>query len=309
MTESMESNNMRTSYGVRRKFGSIRAQTPRTGDAMRRGRNPLKSKDATERLLAHMFVENTGRHILDSGDAYGRHWQENQKNAPWNKPYLGVTEWGYSINAYKYLLRRDELVRSRLAANVERKFYNWVEREDESPYSCDVMRQFMRLRKGEGALLGNTYNSEYGLSNLSQVLQWGEWYDRGVEAQFILLQIHQGCDVRGGYTAPRVFELHSDYFDTGEFTLYCSECQWDEAESCVNTADPETGKVPKEALQPWQRNHFNPLADEPPTLKMVDDRRGYEYDWMYGIILDEEHNRILCGKCKAEGRGDKEIII
>ena len=32
----------------------------------------------TQKMLARMLTENTGRNILDSGDAYGRHWEKNQ---------------------------------------------------------------------------------------------------------------------------------------------------------------------------------------------------------------------------------------
>ena len=32
----------------------------------------------TEDTLASMLRENTGRHFLDSGGAYGRHWERNQ---------------------------------------------------------------------------------------------------------------------------------------------------------------------------------------------------------------------------------------
>ena len=32
----------------------------------------------TERKLTAMLQENTGRSMLDSGDAYGRNWQRNQ---------------------------------------------------------------------------------------------------------------------------------------------------------------------------------------------------------------------------------------
>jgi len=34
---------------------------------------------ATELKVYEMLTENTGRHMLDSGSAYGRHWERNQK--------------------------------------------------------------------------------------------------------------------------------------------------------------------------------------------------------------------------------------
>lgn len=48
----------------------------------------------------------------------------------------------------------------------------------------------------------NTYNGEDALSQVLQyVLFSGEYGD------FVVLQIHGGCDVRGGYTKPRVFSF------------------------------------------------------------------------------------------------------
>ena len=33
----------------------------------------------TKHLIYEMLTENTGRHMLDSGGAYGRNWERNQK--------------------------------------------------------------------------------------------------------------------------------------------------------------------------------------------------------------------------------------
>jgi hypothetical protein len=51
----------------------------------------------------------------------------------------------------------------------------------------------------------NTYNGE---NLLSQVLQY-LYFEFGGESH-VLLQIHGGCDVRGGYTKPRAFTLNSE---------------------------------------------------------------------------------------------------
>ena len=34
----------------------------------------------TQKLVYAMLTENTGRHMLDSGGAYGRNWERNQAN-------------------------------------------------------------------------------------------------------------------------------------------------------------------------------------------------------------------------------------
>src|SRR3990167_10080912 len=73
----------------------------------------------------------------------------------------------------------------------------------------------------------NTYNYE---SLLSQTLQY-TYYRRADGDYGALVQVHGGCDVRGGYTRPRAFRVWEDsalWQDT-RVTVYCSECRayWD----------------------------------------------------------------------------------
>src|SRR3954453_2997548 len=59
---------------------------------------------------------------------------------------------------------------------------------------------------GDGnAITYNTYNGE---DCLSQTLQFT--YFEHEDSAYVLLQIHGGADVRGGYTAPRAFDLGSN---------------------------------------------------------------------------------------------------
>jgi hypothetical protein len=52
----------------------------------------------------------------------------------------------------------------------------------------------------------NSYNRE---SLLSQVIQYTTF--KVGDQNLVMLQIHGGADVRGGYTAPRVFEMDDEY--------------------------------------------------------------------------------------------------
>lgn len=66
----------------------------------------------------------------------------------------------------------------------------------------------------------NTYNGE---DLLSQTLQYTYFECDGTP--YVLLQVHGGCDVRGGYTAPRAFRLTdsdgSGILDNARATIYC----------------------------------------------------------------------------------------
>ena len=55
-----------------------------------------------------------------------------------------------------------------------------------------------------GGKYEHTINSYNGESMLSQVIQYVVYSNENDEPR-ILLQIHNGCDVRGGYTTPRIF--------------------------------------------------------------------------------------------------------
>jgi len=55
---------------------------------------------------------------------------------------------------------------------------------------------------------------------LSQVLQ-GTIVEHDEYGRYIILQIHNGCDVRGGYTQPRIFRLLED--DDGDFLFFMDE--------------------------------------------------------------------------------------
>ena len=55
----------------------------------------------------------------------------------------------------------------------------------------------------------NTFNTYNGDSDLSQILQ-GSWLTINDE-QYFLLQIHGGCDARGGYTDAKLFQTNEYY--------------------------------------------------------------------------------------------------
>jgi len=54
----------------------------------------------------------------------------------------------------------------------------------------------------------------------------------GMYADYWMVQVHGGCDVRGGYTSPRVYCAY-DIPHTMEFWLDTDNHDWSEAESCL----------------------------------------------------------------------------
>ena len=132
-------------------------------------------------------------------------------------------------------------------------FYSWytdeIKEEKDDPYPQDV-EDFIQWMRDSGFEIGGLYghdeavwsgNTCNGECNLTQTLQYWllsvdeipeEYEERLPPGEFymLILQIHQGADVRGGYTAPAVFTANDQYdmdsffgFSDGE--IYCNGCE------------------------------------------------------------------------------------
>lgn len=184
--------------------------------------------DKTERLIAEMLLENTGCSILDSGGIYGRHFEENRKNPDFKKrPEVKVTVWkdgeiDATIDVFHFL--NAFLERDKVAEGLEAMLYDMADKPEYRDMSwLGIMREFADFMGSLGwdnEGVANTYNWE---NRLSQVLQYAIIYNPETEEYYIILQIHNGCDVRGGYTKPRVFRLLDyDYFHMAMTDIFAS---------------------------------------------------------------------------------------
>jgi hypothetical protein len=54
-------------------------------------------------LLTTMLKTKTGSHMLDSGDAYGRHWERNQTIDFESQPEIIIDGYDYTISLFHYL--------------------------------------------------------------------------------------------------------------------------------------------------------------------------------------------------------------
>lgn len=195
-------------------------------------------KPTTREVIAAMLKENTGRHFLDSDGAYGRNWERNQTRDFDAEPHAKLTVRGgrypevdVTFNTYHWLCDRLEF-----AADWQEEFDAFAaqpEQQDEGWLA--VMEAFMDRLKEQGRevagiygdgdhLTINTYNDD---CCLSQTLQFVYATVDGEE--FVLLQIHGGCDVRGGYTAPKAFRCNGNselaILDYNRATIGCDKCE------------------------------------------------------------------------------------
>jgi hypothetical protein len=200
----------------------------------------------TARVLAVMLKENTGAHFLDSGGTphrdergryaasrhgYGRYWERNRHRDFEAEPAT-LVNFKYDIevthNVYHWLLERVQY-----DAGMQELLHecraDWD--GDDSRFWLEVMEMFpdwLRAKRGHEVtgLYGdgepftvNTYNGE---DLLSQVLQY-VYLEVDGDA-YVLLQIHGGCDVCGGYTVPKAFRLLDDgvsMLSNADGRIYC----------------------------------------------------------------------------------------
>lgn len=233
---------------------------------------PMATTDAEDVIRAQL-TENTGSHFLDSGSAYGRHHEENRENPPWERPAFDVGHGYVTQNVYHFM--SETFGRNKACVAVEAALYafghsdEW-EREGWLPtqeafaqalmdgeftetslralgvpdgFVGDVLQVQREAVEAQSGGIGrrsgpdepftcNTYNHEAG--SLSQVLQGTN--TGGPYAEYVLLQVHQGADVRGGYTGPRVYSVY-DAWMPHERSFYCPRCDWTQAESCLYDLD------------------------------------------------------------------------
>jgi len=196
--------------------------------------------ETTAEVIARMLKENTGRVLVDSGDYYGRHWQENQDR-----------DFGKEPEAVLHI-ERPRHEGERLECWPVFSVYHWL--KDRLEYNPDLDERYREYCEEEGLPLVmesaesyaehvdgkgiygdggpftvNTYNGE---DLLSQTIQFVYWTDEEGDAH-VLLQIHNGCDARWGYTDPVAFDGDGDdgtaIFDNTRGSINCAECyrHWD----------------------------------------------------------------------------------
>lgn len=173
----------------------------------------------TEAKLVAMLTENTGRHLLDSGGAYGRAWERNQGRdlASFQAaPSLLVDEYGAALDLFHWL-------RERVQYDAELDAV-WQAFDEANPdgYWHDLGEQFadehgQRDDYWSGFGWVNTYNSDNYLNGTIQFLPFTM-----NNSYYVLLQIHGGADVRGGYTRPAVFATDEQLFDFTRLDVHCS---------------------------------------------------------------------------------------
>lgn len=197
-----------------------------------------------EQEIIKMLQENTGSHFLDSGGAYGRHWERNQK-LPSDVEFWDSAEtvhlnvWGgKNPKIYGTIFLYHHLKNSLIwDEEVEELNEIWDAYDRMFPDKTwnELMQEFISICQNSGVRKdskyryydfghdvsgGYTYNHENSLSQDFVYDCFGDW---------VFIQIHNGCDARGGFTRPKLFKYNGySLFDVEDYTIGCENGHyWD----------------------------------------------------------------------------------
>jgi hypothetical protein len=211
-------------------------------------------------IIEKMLRENTGAHFLDSGSAYGRNHERNQSRKFKSEP-AATADFKYgvevTVNLYHWLADRVTF-----APNLDKRFQRFCAKEENKNESYfALVGMWLASLDGVTGLYGegkpltvNTYNGE---DLLSQTIQYT--YFTLDHTSYVLLQIHGGADVRGGYTVPRVFEASESMFDNARATIYCTGdrdacgAYWDTDDTCHWYREGSCGRGAGTQLEAYDR--------------------------------------------------------
>lgn len=159
----------------------------------------------TETILKNMMLENTGIHLCDSGFDEGRHWQKNRKNGIMKGPQpVDYTLYNKSkeIEIEPYIPVYDFLCKNLIHNDKCLELETFMENEVEDLWCCWDYQDWVKENFDTKWDLINTYNGNCVLSQTLQFQIFNYEFD-----DYNVLQIHNGADIRGGYTKPRIFKV------------------------------------------------------------------------------------------------------
>ena len=187
--------------------------------------------DKTQIIIHKMLKESTGINCMDSGGDNGRSWQKNQKVFDFRRQddINYNIENGYlyaSNNIFHFLTNALEYEESMTDIFNDHKDDHDI--EDITDILNDHYNDLDFEEFHEFKLKGKSFNSYNWESNLSQVIRgqiFTEYEDTQYEENYIILQIHNGADVRGGYTDPKIFKVDLNVWHSqDDYSLFC-DCQ------------------------------------------------------------------------------------
>jgi len=250
-----------------------------------------KNYTKIEKRIHEMLVENTGISILDSGMEYGRHWQQNRLIKDFRKlPILEYEidqkykEISFSLNIFHFLTKN--LVITKESEKLNKEFQEFSKTMPKEYSWLMIIEEFLDYLKEKGYTTTKVENS-YNYENLlSQGIQFATFYKNKDDeySPFIILQVHNGADIRGGYTTPQIFKIRDiETFISSQYYIYAS-C------GCTSIYSDDTGYHWYDYNGNYDEKQNN---NELPNYWIVKAKKG--------------HEKLYCTKCKKEVKFYSEL--
>jgi hypothetical protein len=209
---------------------------------------------------------NSGKALCDSGGESGRHWQRPaiDQSSPGVSLEVRRFEWkgeprtevSATIEAAHFLDANFEVL-----ADVQDRFDAWVEEQPDDESWFELGQRFAEEELGlHSQARDNVYNGE---NDLSQVYVWevftpeekpSDWLY--ADDAVVVIHVHTGCDVRGGYSYPLFCRSTGDYSIPVD---YCAEF------SAYEGTDAEGNELTHEELQGIYEQWQNGYGPHPET--------------------------------------------
>ena len=165
-------------------------------------------------VIYNMLTEDTGIHMLDSGGANNRAWQQNQKKSLKDfisEPYETLETDGdykyYSRSLFHHLNETCKFLEE-----DTKDFNDWV-KKDLYSYDNPNGRSFSCLYDAKN-YMDNAWGLDFkqdNTCNFENDLDQGCMYVYDCDFHIIALSIHNGADCRGGYTDFKLFEIDESF--------------------------------------------------------------------------------------------------
>ena len=164
----------------------------------------------TKNLIYEMLTENTGTHFLDSGGKENRNWQRNQLKTI--EDFESQKEEVYEFDFKDGEILRTVSIFHFLTNNLELDNicdeFNEIQNESNDWDFCGAFgvsqNAFDHIEAFWEVNILRNWNTYNGDSDLSQILQAADVEIN--DEQYVLIQIHNGADARGGYTDAKLFK-------------------------------------------------------------------------------------------------------
>jgi hypothetical protein len=190
------------------------------------------TKSRTSDVIIDLLKQNTGASLGDSGYAYGRHWERNQvvdfAATPQVKLYVvtdddrpvikspgrtlvPVSSVSATVSLYHYLLNFLEVTDQSEHYQRELEALGQTPEQEDQSWRVTMEAFVKRVHNSEDEYLFRGGEAQYSYNwdnHLSQDIQFIGF--RGEDSRsYVVLQVHNGCDARGGLTSPYVFALQT----------------------------------------------------------------------------------------------------